>query len=132
MEVNEYNEVLADLKKRRIPAEIKDIVLSMLDSKAEKVVVLKVKDVSDITDYFVICNGNSDRHNRAISDEVQKSLRKKFNRKQLSIEGEANAQWILIDYADLVVHIFTQDNRIRFALEKLWMDGKRYSFYKDQ
>ncbi len=131
MEINEYNEVLADLKKRRIPAEVKEMVLSMLDSKAEKIVVLKVKDVSDITDYMVICNGNSDRHNRAISDELQKSLRKKHKRKCLHIEGESNAQWILMDFADIVVHIFTHDNRVRFALEKLWMDGKRYSFYKD-
>ncbi len=132
MEVNEYNEVLADLNKRKIPAEIKETVISMLDNKAEKVVVLKIQKVSDITDYLVICNGNSDRHNRSIGDEVQKHLRKKFKTKPLGVEGESTAQWLLIDYSDFVVHIFSLDNRVRFALEKLWMDGKRYSFYKDQ
>lgn len=132
MEANEFDVILEDLKKRRIPAEIKETVLAMLESKAEKVTVLKIKEVSDVTDFFVICSGNSDRHNRAISDEVQKNLRQKFKLKPLGIEGERNAKWILLDYSDFVVHIFTADNRVRFALEKLWMDGKRYNFYKDQ
>jgi len=111
---------------RRMPAR------KNLDSKAEKIVVLNVKKYSDVTDYFVICNGNSDRHNRAINDEVQKRLRGIFKRRHLSVEGETNAQWILIDYSDFVVHVFALDKRVRFALEKLWMDGKRYNFYKDK
>jgi len=129
MEEQAYKEVIEDLKKRRLPAEIKETVEAMLETKAEKVVVLKIEKVSDVTDYLVICNGNSDRHNGAISDEVQKRLKKKYKKKHYGVEGEGNAKWILIDYADFVVHIFTNDNRVRYALEKLWMDGKRYNFY---
>jgi ribosome-associated protein len=131
MEANEYDEIIENLNSSEIPDEIKETVLAMLDSKAEKVVVLKIGKFSDVTDYLVICNGNGDRHNGAISDEVQKRLKKKIKKKSYGIEGETNAQWILIDYADFIVHIFTKDNRVRYSLEKLWMDGKRYSFYKD-
>lgn len=132
MDEQEYKEVIEDLKKRRLPVEIKETVEAMLETKAEKVVVIKIEKVSDVTDYLVICNGNSDRHNGAIGDEIQKRLKKKYKKKHYGIEGDANAKWILIDYADFVVHVFTHDNRVRYALEKLWMDGKRYNFYKGQ
>ena len=129
MRSEEFELITADLKRRRIPAEIKKVVSAMLDKMAEKVVVLKLKGISDITDFMVLCHGNSTRQNSAISDEIQKKLRKQFKLKPYGVEGEVEAEWILLDYIDFVVHIFSEETREKYSLEKLWMDAKRYNFY---
>ncbi|NIM11089.1 MAG: ribosome silencing factor [Candidatus Aminicenantes bacterium] len=129
MRSEEFELITADLKRRRIPAEIKKVVSAMLDKMAEKVVVLKLKGISDITDFMVLCHGNSTRQNSAISDEIQKKLREQFKLKPYGVEGEVEAEWILLDYIDFVVHIFSEETREKYSLEKLWMDAKRYNFY---
>ena len=131
MDLKEFKLIVEDLKKRKIPPVIKRVVSIILDKKGEKATVLKLKEVSDITDFMVICNGNSTRQNRAISDEVQEKLFKEYRLKVFSIEGVTSAEWILLDYIDFVVHIFSPENREKYGLEKLWMDGKRYNFYRD-
>jgi ribosome-associated protein len=131
MDLNDYKFITADLKKRKIPPVIKRVVSIILDKKGEKTIVLKLKGISDITDFMVICNGNSSRQNKAISDEVQKQLRKEYNRKAFGVEGENNTDWILLDYIDFVIHVFSPENREKYSLEKLWMDGKKYYFYRD-
>ena len=103
----------------------------MLDKKAGKIVVLKLKGINEITDFMIICHGNSSRQNNAISDEIQKKLKGNFKLRAFSVEGESRADWILLDYIDFVVHIFSPDIREKFSLEKLWMDAKRYNFYID-
>ncbi len=132
MNVNDFKAITEDLKRRKIPVEVKRAVTAMLDKQAEKVVVLKLKGINDITDYMVICNGNSPRQNGAISDEVQQKLKQEFKVKAFSVEGEREAEWILLDYIDFIVHIFSDEHREKYSLEKLWMDGKRYDFYIDQ
>lgn len=132
MKVDEFKLITEDLKKRKIPTELKSSVTAMLDKKAEKVVVLKLKGVNDITDYMVICSGNSQRQNNAICDEIQRKLRKEFKLKAFSVEGESEAEWILLDYIDFIIHIFSRESREKYALEKLWMDAKRYDFYISQ
>jgi ribosome-associated protein len=129
MKIEEFEIITADLKRRKIPPTIKSVVSSMLDKKAEKVVVLKLKGINDITDFVVICHGNSSRQNSAISDEIQKRLRKQSKLKAYGVEGEREADWILLDYVDFVVHIFSENSREKYAIEKLWMDAKRYNFY---
>ncbi len=131
MKSEEFQELSADLKRRRIPAEIKKTVSIMLDKKAERIIVLKMKDLTDITDYMLICHGNSSRQNKAISDEIQDILRKEHKLKPFGVEGEQEAEWILIDYVDFIIHIFSEETRKKYALEKLWMDAKRYNFYID-
>lgn len=131
MDVNEYGFILEELKKRKIPSRIKRVVSVMVDKKAEKIVVIKLKDVSDIADFLVICSGNSQRQNQAISDAVQVKLKREFRTPAFSVEGKNSSDWILIDYIDFVVHVFSPEVRDRYALEKLWMDGKRYNFYRD-
>ena len=131
MDFREYEFILEELKKRKIPSVIKRVVSIMLDKKAEKIVVIKLKGVSDITDFMVICSGNSQRQNQAISDEIQGKLKREFRTNAFSVEGKISSDWILIDYIDFVVHIFSPENRANYALEKLWMDGKRYNFYRD-
>lgn len=128
MESEAYQAVLEDLKRRRIPAEVKSVVRAMLNKQAHDIVVLKIKDISDVTDYMVISHGNSTRQNLAVADEVKRTLRRVHRLKAANTEGEAAAEWILLDYFDFVVHIFTAENRRKFALEKLWMDAKQYRF----
>lgn len=128
MESEAYQAVLDDLKRRRIPAQIKDVVRAMLDKQAQDIVVLKIKEVSDVTDFMIIAHGNSTRQNLAVADEVKRRLRQQHRRKVANTEGEAVAEWILLDYFDFIVHVFTAENRRRFALEKLWMDAKQYRF----
>ena len=132
MKSEEFEIVTADLKKRKIPTEVKRVVSIMMDKKAEQVVVLKLTAISDITDFVVICQGNSTRQNSAISAEIKKKLSRQFKLKPFGVEGEREGDWILLDYIDFVVHIFLEETRQRYALEKLWMDAKRYNFYPDQ
>jgi ribosome-associated protein len=129
MNVEEFDQITSDLKRRRIPAEVKKAVSSMLDKQAERVVVLKMKDLTDITDFMIICHGNSSRQNKAISDEIREKLRVEFKMKPFGLEGEQEGEWILLDYVDFIVHIFSEETRKKYALEKLWMDAKRYNFY---
>mgnify|MGYP002396835346 CR=1 FL=1 len=128
MESEAYQAVLEDLKRRRIPAEVKDAVRAMLDKQAHDVVVLKIKEISDVTDYMIIAHGNSTRQNVAVADEVKRRLKRTHRLKAAAVEGEAAAEWILLDYFDFVIHVFTAENRRKFALEKLWMDAKLYRF----
>lgn len=131
MNPEQIKQVEDDLKKRKIPAEIKKVVSLMLDKKAEQVVVLKLKGINEITDFMILCTGNSSRQNHAISDDIQVKLKKLFKTKAFSVEGGHQSEWILLDYINFIVHIFSEENRKKYAIEKLWMDAKRYNFYID-
>jgi len=129
MKINEFKQILQDLKKRKIPDEVKKTVEILLDKKAEKITVLKLKGISQMTDYIVICQVNSNRQNKAVADSIREDLKKEFRLNPFGMEGEQKADWILVDYVDFIVNIFLPEIRERFAIEKLWMDAKRYDFY---
>lgn len=131
MKKDEFNLILEDLQKRRIPCEIKKTVQILLDKKAEKITVLKLKGISEMTDYLVICSGNSARQNKALADAVKENLKKELRLQPLGSEGERLSEWILVDYVDFIINIFSADWRKKFSLEKLWMDAKRYDFSPD-
>ena len=131
MKIKEFKLVLDDLQKRRIPGEIKKTVQILLDKKAEKITVLKLKGITEMTDYLVICSGNSTRQNNALADALQETLKKELDLQPLGVEGKRLAEWILVDYVDFVINIFSADWRKKYSLEKLWMDAKRYDFYPD-
>lgn len=131
MKKDEFNLILEDLQKRRIPGEIKKTVQVLLDKKAEKITVLKLKGISEMTDYLVICNGNSARQNKALADAVKDHLKQELRLQPLGSEGERMSEWILVDYVDFIVNIFSPDWRKKYSLEKLWMDAKRYDFFPD-
>lgn len=85
--------------------------------------VLDVGKLTSVADYLVLCSGGSDRQVRAIADHVDGSLaRQRIH--PLSIEGTATSQWVLMDYGDVVVHVFRTDIRAHYALERLWSDAK--------
>ena len=131
MKVDGYQNVLEQVNKSKIPAMIKRVVAIMLDKKAEKVVTLKLKGINRITNFMVICSGNSSRQNHAISKEIQEELKKEMKQRVFSVEGLKNAEWILLDYIDFIVHVFLPETREKYLIEKLWMDAKRYDFYQD-
>ncbi len=129
MRIDDFKLIDEDLKKRKIPYAVKKVVYSILDKKGEKIVVLKLKGICEFTDFMVICSGGSSRQNKAISDDIQRMLKKELKLKAFSVEGQRSSDWILLDYIDFVVHIFSPENRKKFSLEKLWMDARRYDFY---
>jgi ribosome-associated protein len=99
-------------------------VEAALDKKAENVAVLDLRALSDVTDYFIICNGHSSRHVQTIADAIERSLLEK-RRRAKHVEGYSRGEWILMDYIDFVVHIFTSERRGYYALDKLWADAPK-------
>jgi ribosome-associated protein len=90
-----------------------------LQKKAKEIVVLNLKGVSSFTDYMIICSGSSDREVQAIAGAIQLFL-KKAGIMPLGVEGEANGQWVLLDYADVVISVFNEPIRTFYNLENLW------------
>jgi ribosome-associated protein len=97
------------------------------DKKAEDLCILDLKGLSDVTDHFVICHGSSDRQVVAIADAIEDELRRSCHRKPNHVEGRIQAEWILMDYIDFVVHVFVGDKREFYRLERLWDDAPRLS-----
>ena len=93
------------------------------NKKAERIAILDVSKQLVITDFFVICNGNNERHVRTVAEEVEKKLREDFGVKPYRREGEREARWILLDYVDFVVHVFHHEEREYYDLERLWSDA---------
>lgn len=95
------------------------------DKKAHDVLVLDVAQTIVITAYFVIATGTTDRHVRSIADEVEDQLRETAGVKPIGREGEREGKWVLLDFGDVVVHVFQPDERDFYRLEKLWADAPR-------
>jgi ribosome-associated protein len=91
--------------------------------KAEDVDILDLRGLSAVTDFFVICSGSSETHVKAIADAIEEGLEKK-NVRKWHIEGYRHRKWVLLDYVDVVVHIFHHKTREFYVLEKLWGDAK--------
>lgn len=90
-------------------------------------VALDVREISTFADYFIICTGGNSRQIQAIADEIEVQL-KKFGEYPSSIEGYQNAEWVLVDYGDVVIHIFSEKAREYYDLDRLWRDGQRLSW----
>jgi ribosome-associated protein len=93
--------------------------------KAEEIVILDLRGLSNFTDYFVICSGTSKPHLKAIRTEVKTRLREDSSVSARSVDGEPESQWMVLDYGDVIVHIFHRSRRDFFALEDLWSDAPR-------
>jgi ribosome-associated protein len=107
--------VPADRKARRAAR-------AALDRKALDVVILDVQAVSSVTDYFLVCSGRSTTHLQTISDAIRDEL-KADGVRPLHAEGVADSGWILLDYGDVLMHVFLEDTRAYYALERLWGDA---------
>ncbi len=95
------------------------------DKKAIDLVELDVAGILDYTDRFVICSGNTDRQTKAISDGIQEGLKKDHGIVARRIEGLPEARWILMDYLDVIVHVFTPEAREFYRLEQLWGEAPK-------
>jgi ribosome-associated protein len=93
--------------------------------KAEDIVVLDMRAISSVTDYFVICTGSSEPHLRAIVDQITEKLREEHRVRPRAVDGTLAASWIVLDYLDVMVHVMRAETRERYSLEELWADAKR-------
>ncbi|MCB9450712.1 MAG: ribosome silencing factor [Anaerolineaceae bacterium] len=92
----------------------------MDDKKAENIILLDLRPDAIIADYFVICNGNSDRQLKALVDHVRTGVKETYEKLPFSVEGTAESGWVLMDYGNVVVHLFLETKRLYYDLEGLW------------
>lgn len=91
--------------------------------KAENIVIMDVRDLSSVTDYFVVASGTSEPHLRAITDEITDKLRDEHQLRPRAIDGTLQTAWIVLDYFDVIVHVMRVDAREKYNLEGLWGDA---------
>jgi ribosome-associated protein len=111
-------------KPQRLPKQIDAAVRAADDKQAKELLVLDLRKAAGFTDYFVICSGTNPRQIRAIADAVMESLAQS-GVKPAHIEGYERSEWILLDYFDFIVHIFAQETRVFYGLERLWGNAER-------
>ncbi len=99
------------------------IIDAMEEKKAEDIRVLDIAEISSLGDYFIIASGNNVNQVQAITDEIDMRLGRAGVAPR-QIEGYMNANWILMDYGDVIVHVFDKENRLFYDLERIWKDGK--------
>ena len=97
---------------------------ALADKKADDIKVIDISEVSSLADYFVIAGGLNRNQVQAMADNVEETLGRKLELSPKQIEGYSSANWILMDYRDVVIHIFDQENRRFYDLARIWRDGK--------
>lgn len=111
--------------------QILEIIVKALDSKkAEEIKVIKVCDLTIIADYFVIADGLSNTQTRALADEAEFQVKKQAGISPTSVQGNNGSNWIIIDYNNIVVHVFSKEQRNFYSLERLWSDGEEIDVSK--
>ena len=105
-----------------IPDKLRGVARAALDRKAVDLRVLDIGKVSDFTDYFLICSGTNERQVQAIADAVIAGT-KDAGIRPLGVEGYNTGSWVLVDYGDMVIHIFSSESRAFYGLERLWSDA---------
>ena len=108
----------------RLPKPIQAVIEAVQDKKATGLVVLDLRKAGAFTDFFVICSGANPRQVQAIADSVEESLKAQQQRPSL-VEGYARAEWVLVDYFDFVVHVFSKHAREFYGLDRLWGNAIR-------
>jgi ribosome-associated protein len=108
----------------RLPKPIQAVIEAVQDKKATGLVVLDLRKADAFTDFFVICSGANPRQVQAIADSVEESLKAQKQRPSL-VEGYARAEWVLVDYFDFVVHVFSKHAREFYGLDRLWGNAIR-------
>lgn len=115
----------------KLPKVVMGAVHAALDKKAEDVVVLDLRKAGGFTDYFVICTGANPRQITAIADGMRDTLKRDFDERPALAEGIDRSEWILLDYFNFVVHVFSRDCRAFYGLERLWGNAERHEFSDD-
>lgn len=118
-----------NIKPADVLAEV--VVKGMQEKKAKNIVKIDLSHINEAAaDYFVICHGDSDRQAKAIADSVEDVVRETMNEKPTSREGQGQNRWVLLDYVNVVVHVFQKEVRDFYEIEELWHDGK-FTKYED-
>ncbi len=113
------------MKKNDLKRQVAEAISACLEKKAEEISILELEKGSGaFTDYFVVCSGTNPRQVQAISDEVEDRL-EKTGLRPTHVEGYKQAEWVLLDYVDFVVHVFSEKARKYYDLERLWKSAKR-------
>ena len=112
----------------RMPKAVTAAVRAALDKKAEDVVVLDLRKAGGFTDYFVLCTGTNPRQLQAISDSIEETLKRDLGERPAVVEGVEKSEWVLLDYFNFVVHVFSRDMRSFYGLERLWGSAERHDF----
>ncbi len=112
-------------RKKKSDVLAKAIIEAIKEHKGKDVVSINLKEIeSAVCDFFIICHGTSNTHISSIADNVRKDISKLLKEKPGHIEGESNNEWVLMDYFDVVVHIFNKEKRDFYKLENLWADAQ--------
>lgn len=106
-----------------IEARVRLAAAAALDKKATDLDILAVADLTSIADYFILASANNERQAQAIADSILGRLKEEMNVKPLLVEGTTPGRWVLLDFGDFIVHIFTEDVRRFYGLERLWGDA---------
>ena len=116
----------AKIKRELSSEELSQLVVKgMQEKKANNIVVMDLRKVKNaFTDFFVVCSGNSDTQVDAIAESVDKEVWEETRNNPKSMEGKANHEWILVDYYDVIVHVFKKDRREFYKIEELWGDAE--------
>jgi ribosome-associated protein len=101
------------------------------EKKAKDVVIMKLDDLTDIADYFLVASGAGERQVRTIADNIETGMKER-GIKAYSVEGHREGRWVIIDYRDVIVHIFLEQLRELYDLESLWIEAKRYRVEKEK
>ena len=115
-------------KTPRVPKAVAGAVRAARDKKALDIVVLDLRKAGGFTDYFVICTGTNPRQINAIADGVEATLRTEFAERPTLAEGVHKSEWILLDYFNFIVHVFSRECRAFYDLERLWGNAERLEF----
>ncbi len=102
------------------------------DNRGQDIVLLDLRELTAVFDYFLVVTGASHRQLHAIAEEIDQTLKEKFGEKRLGMEGYVAGNWILLDYGDVVVHLFDQHARDYYALDQLWSDARRVNWEGSQ
>jgi ribosome-associated protein len=112
----------------KLPKAVSTAIQAAREKKASDVVVLDLRKADGFTDFFVICTANNPRQIAAISDSVRETLKKDLGERPTLAEGVDRSEWVLLDYFNFVVHIFSRECRTFYALERLWGNAERIEF----
>jgi len=103
---------------------VEEIINGLLEKKGKRIVTLDLRKIENaVTDFYVICSGDSNTHVNALAGSVEEEVRKALNDKPWHVEGTTNAEWVLLDYVNVVVHIFQRSAREHYNIEGLWADA---------
>jgi len=111
--------------------EVQLAIRCAADKKATELVALDLRQIASFAEFFVIASGSNQRQVQAIADEINEQLKKQLDTRPIRVEGYNSAEWVLLDYGDFIVHVFNNESREFYDLERLWRDARKVQLPQD-